>query len=362
MSGVGGARTFRFGIVGTGAMAATMMECFALTPRVRVVAVASNDAQRAQAFAARFGIGASHGEIAALLARDDLDAVYIANATADHAATAIAALKAGKAVLCEKPFAIDAAQGEQVAVAAKASGKLFMEAQWTPFLPAFRELRRRVGSGALGSSLHLYSDFGQSLDEASHPRLFTGPGAGVLLDFGVYPIVFALQLLGPVSSVRAALTHNANGVDVQAALQLEHAGGGQSQLAASLLSALPNASVLSGSAGRVRLDSPVMGAEWLQAVQTTPAPAAARDDGAPGAKQRLVAALRQQPWLRRLKAARAAGVRSEHSFGANRYLPQLQHFIGLLEAGATSSDVMPLETSLAVMRVIDAARQDSPSR
>ena len=352
----------RIGIVGTGAMAGTMMECFALDPRVRVVAVASIDATRARSFAARHGIAAAHGEIAALLARDDLDAVYIANATADHAATAIAALAAGKAVLCEKPFALDAKQGAAVAAAAKASGKLFMEAQWTLFLPALRELQRIVESGALGGSPHLYSDFGQSLDAASHPRLFNGPGAGVLLDFGVYPIVLALQLLGPVRSVRAALMHNKSGVDVQAALQLEHAGGGQSQLAASLQSALPNASVVSGSSGRAWFDSPVMGAEWLRTVHATPAIAPTRRDGAPGAKQRLVAALRRQPWLRRLKAARADGQRSEHPFGANRYLPQLQHFIALLERGALASDVMSIETSLAVVRVIDAARLDSPSR
>ena len=191
-----------------------------------------------------------------------------------------------------------------------------MEAQWTPFLPAFCELRRLVGSGALGGPLHLYSDFGQSLDEASHPRLFEGAGAGVLLDFGVYPIVLALQLLGPVGTVRAALRHNARGVDVQAALQLVHVGGGQSQLAASMQSALPNSTVLSGRLGRVRLDSPVMGAEWLQTVHTAPALAAPRAAGAPGAQQRLVAALRRQAWLRRVKAARADGRRSAHSFGA----------------------------------------------
>lgn len=350
----------RFGVVGTGAMAATMMECFALEPRVRVVAVASSHAGRSHAFAARFGIGAAHDEIGSMLARADVDAVYIANVCADHAATAVAALEAGKAVLCEKPFAIDAAEGARVAAAAHASGRLFMEAQWTPFLPAFVALRRLVEEGALGHSMRLHSDFGMSLDAASHPRLFTGPGAGVLLDFGVYPIVLALQLLGPVVSVRAAISHDPSGVDVHAALQLVHAGGGRSQLAASLQSAMPNATSVSGSRGRVQLDSPVMGAEWLHTVHVEPVQASGRDDHAVGAKHRLVTALRRQPWLRRLKASRPPGRRSHHPFGADRYLPQLRHFVALLAAGDIASDVMPIETSLAVLRVIDQARLDCP--
>ena len=349
-----GARVWRFGVLGTGSMSATMMECLALDPRVSVVAVASADAGRARAFAQRFGIAHACTGHVELLARPDVDAVYIATATRDHAAHAIAALAAGKAVLCEKPFAVSAEQGLRVVQAAQEHRRLFMEAQWTPALPAYRELLRLARERSLGEPVLLHSEFGIALDPASHPRLFEGEGAGVLLDFGVYPIVLALQAMGPVRSVSAAIQRNAAGVDVHASLQLVHAQGGHSQLAASLVATLPNRTSLGCSHGRVQLDSPVMGAESLR-VDAAP-PAAAATAAGSGAKQRVVAALRRQRWLRKLRTALAGRGAADHSFGANRYSPQLAHFVGLLDSGALASDWMPHATSLDVLRIVDAAR------
>ena len=350
------ARTWRFGVVGTGAMAATMMECLALEPRVEVAAIASADPARAREFAARFGVRESHAGLADLLARTDIDAIYIATATRDHAEHAIAALSAGKAVLCEKPFAIDAAQGRRVIDAAQKHRALFMEAQWTPALPAYRELLRVARERALGEPVQLHSEFGIALVPASHPRLFEGEGAGVLLDFGVYPIVLALQLLGPVRTTTAAIRRNAAGTDVHASLQLVHEQGGQSQLAASLVASLPNRTSLACTLGRVELDSPVMGAERLQARSM---PAAT---GGQAAESGLKQALRRHRWLRRAKAALSSRGASEHPFGANRYAPQLAHFVGLLDAGALQSDLMPHATSLAVLQVVDTARALDPAR
>ena len=352
------ARTWRFGVVGTGAMSATMMECLAQERRVDVVAVASADAARARAFADRFGIAHAQAGLDALLARGDIDAVYIATATRDHAAHAIAALDAGKAVLCEKPYAIGVEQGQRVLEAAQRSGRLFMEAQWTTALPACRELLRLARDRALGEPVLLHSEFGIAHDPVAHPRLFEGPGAGVLLDFGVYPIVLALQALGPVRSVDAAVRCNAAGVDVHATLQLTHEHGGHSQLAASLVCALPNRTSLSFTGGHVSLASPVMGAESLQVCAVAPVGAARA--GAGGSRPALVAALRRQRWVRRLKAALGGRAVLEHPFGADRYAPQLSHFVALLDAGALESDLMPHATSLAVLRVVEAARQCRP--
>ena len=350
----------RFGILGTGLMAATMMECFALTARAKVVAVASTDRQRARAFASRFNVGTAHVDIGELLARDDVDAVYIANATEAHAATSIKALSAGKAVLCEKPFALSEAQGLEVAAAAAAHQRLFMEAQWTPFLPACHELRRLVNTRALGDPMHLYSEFGQSLDESGNERLFAGAGAGVLLDFGVYPIILALQLLGPVASVRAALRYNAAGTDVQASLQLVHTGGGQAQLAMSLVAAMRNMTALNCSHGLAELNAPVTGAEFVQIRRALPAKGRRQSGEGRNVMQSVVAKLRQHAWIRHLIASRTRGQRSAHPYDGNRYLPQLLHFVALLGAGALSSHLMPITTSLDVLRVIDRARLDCP--
>ncbi len=352
---VSGHRTWRFGIVGTGAMAAAMMECLATSGRVSATAVASADPDRAREFASRFDIPhACHG-LDELLARTDIDAVYIATATREHATHSIAALCAGKAVLCEKPFAMTVQQGLLVAEAARSHGRLFMEAQWTTALPAYRELLRLAREAGLGEPVGLHSEFGLALEPASHRRLFEGEGAGVLLDFAVYPIVLALQLLGPVRTIGAALKRNPAGVDVHASLLLAHANGGQSQLTASLVAPLPNRTTLSCTRGNVQLVSPVMGAESLRLRTTSPIVGAGRD--AAGARSSLLAALRRHRWARRLRSAFSGGHALALPFGANRYRPLVDHFVSLLDAGALTSDLMPLETSLDVLRIVDAARR-----
>jgi len=162
-----------------------------------------------------------------------------------------------------------------------------------------------------------------------------------------------------VRSVDAAVRRNAAGVDVHATLQLAHAQGGQSQLAASLVASLPNRTSLSFAGGHVDLASPVMGAERLHV--RAMAPAGAAQAGAGGARRALVAALRRQRWVRRLKASLGGGRAREYPFGADRYAPQLSHFVALLDAGALESDLMPHATSLAVLRIVEAARQPGPT-
>jgi predicted dehydrogenase len=348
------ARTWRFGVVGTGAMAGTMLECLKASRRVATTAVASSDPARAREFARRFGVPHACDSLDDLLARTDVDAVYIASATRDHAAHGMAALAAGKAVLCEKPFATTAAQGLLVAEAARRHGRLYMEGQWTTALPAYRALLRLAQERTLGDPVLLRSEFGLALAPASHGRLFEGEGAGVLLDFGVYPLVLALQLLGPVRGVHASVAHNGAGVDVHAALLLEHANGGQSQLAMSLVASLPNVTTLACTRGDVRLDSPVMGAESLR--QRAGAPIVATPQGGEGAVRRLAASLRRYRALRKLRSLLPAGDRIELPFGSNRYGPQLDHFVSLLDSGALESPWMPLATSLDVLRIVDAAR------
>lgn len=116
----------RFAVIGTGSMAASMMSTLAQAG-VRVTAVASRDPQRSRRFATTFGIPKACEGLDSLLCSTEVDAVYIANATAEHATTAIAALEAGKAVLCEKPLSVSADEGERVAEVARRTRNLCME-------------------------------------------------------------------------------------------------------------------------------------------------------------------------------------------------------------------------------------------
>jgi predicted dehydrogenase len=297
------------------------------------------------------------------LHNDAIDAVYVANHNVEHHLTAIAALNARKAVLCEKPFAVNVEQGSAVLQAARASGVLFMEAMWTPFLPAYRRLSDLVRSGSFGSATHLRFDFGYPAATAQHPSLFTLPGGGVLLDRAGYGISFALNILGPVGSVEAALGVNEQGVDIDASLQLTHRGGAQSQVGVSLTSLLSNSAAVACTKGIVGLSAPTIGAEevFLQHAANPGSPDTANDS--PGLKPRVMENLRRQSLIRRIKAARSRPKTERHSYGTNPYVAQARHFTELMRAGSVESAVNTLDHSLAILRIIEAARTaGSPGR
>ncbi len=126
----------RWGIVGPGSIAASFAEAMRMVDGGGVVAVGSRSAERAEAFARRFGIARHYGNYEDLVADADIDAVYVATPHSRHAADAILAVEAGKHVLCEKPFALNAAQVRDVVNAARAQNRFVMEAMWSRFLPS----------------------------------------------------------------------------------------------------------------------------------------------------------------------------------------------------------------------------------
>lgn len=345
------AEPLRFGIVGTGAMAARMTGTLQALPGVQVVGVASGSMPRAEDFARAHRIPGAHGNAAMLLSDPSIDAVYVGNANAGHAQAIRIAAAAGKAVLCEKPFALDPAEAEATLEAVRRSGILFMEAICTPFLPAYARLAEHVAAGALGGPGLLQASFGYPEDPALRPGLFA-PEAGVLRDRGIYPLTTALLLGGPVRRMQVSLVRDAAGVDVQAVLLLDHDSGWQSQLAASLTGLLPNEVRVSGPRATLQLPAPIMHPEQLV---TLPAPVPAAGGGESGGG--LKAQLRRNPLLRRLRARLPQGQTEQLSWGSDHYRPEAEHFCDLLRRGETRSPVLPPETSLALQRLIAEARQ-----
>lgn len=346
----------RFAVIGTGSMAATMMSTFRRAC-VPVTAVASRDAGRGRTFASAFGIPDIGTDLGSFLQSDAFDAVYIANATVDHANTAIAALEAGKSVLCEKPLATSAHEAERVTEAARRAGKLCMEGLWIAFLPAYRRILELSRRNAYGKPTHLFADFGYPVSEDAGARLLAPSAGGVMLDRGIYLVALALNVLGPVEAVDAVLRVTPRGVDQHASLQLLHRDGGQSQLTASFISLMSNSATLACTGGLIRLDQPLIGAEVVRTRRMAPARDSAHGpNDKTGARQRLVRRLRQAPLFRRLKRAIPNSHSKTLSYGADPYLPQLLHFLALLSAGAKTSDIVPLELSLSIQRVIDQAR------
>ena len=169
----------------------------------------------AEAFAAEYGIATAYGGYEALYADAGVDAIYVATPHTLHLKNAGDALRAGKAVLCEKPITINAAECEQLIRIANESGSYLMEAMWTWFLPAVRTAKDWVNAGRIGKVIRVQSDFGYPLPYSETLREYDATlGGGCLLEMGVYPVAFAALFAdSEPETVQVVSRHAPNGVE-----------------------------------------------------------------------------------------------------------------------------------------------------
>ncbi|HUG51400.1 MAG TPA: Gfo/Idh/MocA family oxidoreductase [Terrimesophilobacter sp.] len=248
------AGTLRWGILGTGAIAHLQTRDL-VDNGFTVAAVGSRRQQSADAFAAEFGIRTAHGSYEALVADPGVDAVYVATPHPFHAANALLALNAGKHVLVEKPFALNAAQAREVVELAAHKQLVVLEAMWTRFLPHMLRIREIIAAGTLGEVRTIIADHNQLLSSDPASRLNAPElGGGALLDLGIYPVSFAIDLFGPPSSVHAIAAKTATGVDRQTAMLFGYPDGRQAVLHTALDTLGPNSAAIIGTAGRIEVD------------------------------------------------------------------------------------------------------------
>jgi predicted dehydrogenase len=246
----------RWAILGTGGIAHAFATALMETPGATLAAVGSRSVASAENFGREFGSPAAYGSYQELCDAPGVDIVYIGTPHPMHAENAMMALNGGKAVLCEKPFAMNLREAGQVVALAREKKLFLMEAMWTRYMPALAELRRIVASGEIGAPRQLHADFGfvAPLDPA-HRVNNRELGGGALLDLGIYPLSIATAIMGPVKTVRAVAEMSATGVDAQTGFQLLHEGGGMSVCSCSLLAKTPGELTVSGALGRVRMDA-----------------------------------------------------------------------------------------------------------
>ncbi len=200
-----------------------------------ITAVASRSAERAEAFADRFDIPTRYGDYDALAADPDVDVVYVATPHSRHERDTIDFLRAGKHVLCEKPFALNAGQATRMAEEARRRGLFLMEAIWSRFLPAYRTLVDIIGEGRIGDPLLVEADFGfRRPVDAAHRHFAPELGGGALLDLGIYPVQLSTLVLGPIERVVADGVIGETHVDEVVAAVLHHAAGGLGVVKAAL--------------------------------------------------------------------------------------------------------------------------------
>lgn len=245
-----GPMSVRWGIVGPGRIASKVVADFPHVPGAEVVAVASRSAERARAFADAHGVARAHGSYRAIVDDDTVDVLYVATPHPQHRAVALAALRAGKAVLVEKAFTVTPAATREVVAVARETGRFAMEAMWTRFQPAIVALRELIAGGAIGEVRSVQADLGAQHSTDPADRFYNPAiGGGALFDVGVYPISFAQMVLGTPDSVIAHGTLAATGVDVEEAVLLGWADGRSASLLASLRCATPGTARVVGTEG-----------------------------------------------------------------------------------------------------------------
>ena len=207
-------KVINWGIIGLGKIADRFATDLANVNNVKLVAVASRSLDRANEFASKFRADKAYNSYKALAEDPNVDAVYVATPHSFHKEHAILCLQHKKAVLCEKPFAMNSNEVHEMIAVAKANNVLLMEALWTYFLPHYQLVLDLYKNKKYGKLIELKADFGFVTQYNIDSRLFKKEvGGGSLLDIGIYPIFAALSTLGKPLEIKADATFFENGAD-----------------------------------------------------------------------------------------------------------------------------------------------------
>jgi predicted dehydrogenase len=246
--------SIRWGILGTGGIAHSFVTDL-IAAGLTVTAVGSRSQESADRFASEYGIAAAHPSYEALAADADVDVIYIATPHPFHADNALLAIANGKHVLVEKPFTLNAVEAARVMEAAAAAGVVVMEAMWTRFLPHMVRIREIIAAGTLGDVRTIIADHDQKLPTDPKHRINNPDlGGGSLLDLGIYPVSFAVDILGIPDRIISHASLTETGVDRQTALIFEHSGGRQSLLHCALDTAGPVTASVIGTDARIEIE------------------------------------------------------------------------------------------------------------
>lgn len=316
------APTLSWGVMGTGWIAERFVGSVQRNTSQHFTAVGSRSAAGAQAFGDKHGIPHRHGSFDALLADPDVDVVYVATPHPHHHDGALAALRAGKHVLVEKPLALDAHQAAEIHALATELGLFVMEAMWTFFLPKFDVIRQVIDAGWLGRITTLIADHGEHF-APEHRIMRADLAGGPLFDLGTYPVALATTLFGEATLVSAVGPMGPAGVNQQITAWLQHSAGQQTSLNTTLLATTPTTAAIAGDRGMLSIDGPFF---------------------APG-RLTLTSADRSRQIVRDEPAIAHEGLFYEAAEVAR-----------CIDAGLTESPLHPMAETIATLRTLDEIR------
>ncbi len=318
-------KKFTWGILGIGKIAHKFAADLALLPNAQLYACGSRSAERAQAFARQYGALNYFGSYEALAACPEIDIVYIATPHASHCEAALLCMEQGKAVLCEKPLALNHSEAQRMADAARNNGVFLMEALWTRFLPPTLQVLEWIQQGVIGNIQAVKADFGFPAPFDPKGRLFDPAlGGGALLDIGIYPAFLALLVLGVPQRLEAVSSFGPTGVDEDTGMLFEYASGALAHLHANIRYQTGTEAFIYGDRGLIHMHS-----RWHHTRQLTRTPV----EGSPTVLN--------------------------YDYPGYGYQYEAAEVMRCLEAGWKESPLLPLAFSLELAEILDGIRAGS---
>jgi predicted dehydrogenase len=314
--------SIRWGILGTGNIAKQFARGLPYAKGAQLTAVGSRAQSTADAFGGEFDVPRRHASYEALAADPEVDAIYVSTPHPFHKDNSILCLEAGKAVLCEKPFTINARETEELIACARREKRFLMEAMWTRYIPAIVRVRELVKQGAIGGIRMISADFGFRAGFDPKGRLFDpAMGGGGLLDVGIYPLSFTSMFLGKPDRIETLAELGPSGVDDQSAFLLGYDSGPLAVLYTAVRTNTPQGAVIMGTEGMIKVHAPF----WKTMGFTI---------SRPGKDDEVI----------------------NVPYEGNGYNFEAEEVGRCLAAGQLESAVMPLDESLELMKTMDAIR------
>jgi predicted dehydrogenase len=323
MTGSEPGSTIRWGVFGAGGIAATVSPDIAATDGTVLHAIAARDLGRAQAFAAEHGYAKAYGSYAELAADPDIDVVYIATTHGQHHEHALLALEAGKPVLVEKAFTLNAAQAREVVAVARERRLFCMEAMWTRLHPAIRRALEIAHGGEIGEITGVRADLSRHFPYDPKHRLYDlAAGGGALLDMGIYPTTVTWLFLGRPDTVQVTGSLSPTGSDVTVGMQWGYESGRVGQIYTSAAGPSPFAALVTGTDGWISIKPRIHRATEL--------------------------VVRRGDDVEEIDIAPDPG---------NGYRAEIAETARCLRAGELESPAIPLDETVGILEVLDEARR-----
>ncbi len=329
-------QTIRWGILGTGYIATLFADGLTVVDDAKLTAVGSRTQASANAFGDKWNIPHRYSSYEALAADPDVDVIYVSTPHPYHCENTLLCLNAGKHVLVEKPFALNARQSRQMIDLARQKRLFLMEAMWTRYIPAMVQVRQWLADGEIGDVELVRANLSFMAAYDPRHRLFAPElGGGALLDVGIYPVSFAYMVLGSPKTICSTAALGKTGTDDRSSYFFGYDGGKTALLSSGVQLSVPVEADIIGTRGYIKIHQP-----WINPRVVTLAKPAA-----PGVPARLIF------------EGNVYNTQAVHApTRGNGYNYEAVEVGECIRAGKLESDTLPLKESLDIMETLDKIR------